>query len=185
MASRRAPLSNIPNGVNSPCRTAAVASTAVSKRSRSHSTVQQHDTRYGEPPPAKKQMLSRDYPEPRTPPSRQQRHIQIADGPAFPRRTGNTQITSLERKLLAAREKQHKAAMEEKAISESLETVRQWQKHYRKLFPTFVFYLESIPEEIRVRCSKQITLLGAVSRSSSLDPLKLPVFGAGDLEICY
>lgn len=183
MATRRAPLSSIPNAVNSPCRGAVLASTAVSKRSRSHSTVQQqHDVPYGEPPPAKKQMLNKDYPQPRTP--SRPRPIQPAEAHGFPRRTSNTQITTLERKLMAAREKKHQATMEEraikvemdqtafraqmeeKAINESIENVRQWQKHYRKVFPTFVFYFESIPEEARVRCSKQVTSLGAVSGSS-------------------
>ncbi|KAI9790998.1 MAG: hypothetical protein M1816_004565 [Peltula sp. TS41687] len=195
MATRRAPLSNLPNAVNSPCRGAVLASTAVSKRSRSHSTVQQHDIPSADAPPAKKQMLKKDYPEPRTPP--RPRQIQPAESHAFPsRRTGNTQITTLERKLMAAREKKHQATMEEKAIraemeererdrkverstriqmekdrveeeleqkaiKESIENVRQWQRHYRKVFPSFVFYFESLPEDVRAKCSKQIALLGA------------------------
>lgn len=79
-------------------------------------------------------------------------------------------MTSLEQKLIAAREKKHQAEMEEKAINESIENVRQWQKHYRKVFPNFVFYFESIPEDVRGKCSKHIMSLGAVSGSLPLEP---------------
>ncbi len=58
--------------------------------------------------------------------------------------------------------------MEDKASNERLENVRQWQKHYRKAFPNFVFYFESLPHEVRVRCLKQVNALGAVSLFSIL-----------------
>ncbi len=67
------------------------------------------------------------------------------------------------------REKPHQGATKaDKTEEENLEQVRQWQKHYRKLFPTFVFYFESIPEDARVTYTKQVTALGAVSYSKNI-----------------
>jgi len=46
--------------------------------------------------------------------------------------------------------------------AQNLETIRQWQKHYRKVFPEYTFYFESIPEDLKGRFSRQIASLGAV-----------------------
>lgn len=46
------------------------------------------------------------------------------------------------------------------------ETLRQWQRYYRKAFPTFVFYFESIPGDVRQKCVRQIMGLGAVCATS-------------------
>lgn len=48
-------------------------------------------------------------------------------------------------------------------MDEKLENVRQWQRHYRKAFPEFVFYFESVPHDVRLKCLKQLDALGAVS----------------------
>ena len=154
-------MTNIPNATNSPYRAVAAA---AEKRSRSHSSLQR-EVPYAQPPPAKRQMVEREHCDPRTPP-RQQAH-QITEGRVFNnRRAGNAQLTAFDRKLVAARDKQdrQRLAKTQQAATENLENVRQWQKHYRKVFPQFVFYFESVPEEVRARCSKQVTNLGAVSR---------------------
>jgi regulatory subunit for Cdc7p protein kinase len=166
MTSRRVPLTNISNAANSPYR--AVAAAAASKRSRSHSSVQR-ELQYGQcQPSTKKQMLDLDRPsQPRTPP----RHQAIAQedsrapNPKRAPNNNNHPSTTFERRLLAARGKQTQARQvrAHPTPAENLETIRQWQKHYRKIFPQFVFYFESIPEDVRVRFAKQIALLGAVS----------------------
>jgi regulatory subunit for Cdc7p protein kinase len=100
----------------------------------------------------------------RTPPRHHSTHVQ-AEGRVFTRKS-TTQQSAFERKcVVAAREKSAQQAVvkAERTSEENLETIRQWQKHYRKIFPTFVFYFESVPEETRLKYTKQVTALGAVS----------------------
>jgi regulatory subunit for Cdc7p protein kinase len=160
MSSRRVPLSSNPNAVNSPYR--AVAAAAASKQKRSHATIQREDA-YGQPPPAKKQML--EVHPLRTPP-RQESTQSSAEGRVFTRKSNVPQPSAFERKLVAVREKpsQQIITKADKTSEENLETIRQWQKHYRKIFPTFVFYFESISEDVRLKYTKQVIALGAVSR---------------------
>jgi len=161
MSSRRIPLAHVPNAANSPFRAVAAA---ASKRSRSHSSVQR-ELPYGQPPPAKKQMIERDESSLRTPPRRPP--LQDPEGKVFTRRTTGAQPTAFERRLVAARDRQaqqQKAARHEKVVIENLENIRQWQKHYRKVFPHFVFYFESVPDEVRNKLAKQVAGLCAVSQ---------------------
>ncbi|KAH6679583.1 Dfp1/Him1, central region-domain-containing protein [Halenospora varia] len=154
MSSRRVPLSNNTNAVNSPYRAAA------SKQKRSYATIQREDA-YGQAPPAKKQMLD-NHQTLRTPPRQQQGHT-TAEGRVFTRKSNSTQPSAFERKCVAVREKpaQQIISKAEKTSEENLETIRQWQKHYRKIFPTFVFYFESVPEDVRIKYTKQVVALGA------------------------
>ena len=46
---------------------------------------------------------------------------------------------------------------------QSVESMKQWQIHHRKMFPTFKFYFENLPVEDAGRLSRQARLLGAVS----------------------
>ena len=96
----------------------------------------------------------------------------------FNRRPANSQITAFERKLLAVKERQaqQKPAKQEKCANEDLETIRQWQEHYRRVFPRLVIYFESVPDDVRVRYSKQVLALGAVSglETESRVPNALP-----------
>lgn len=155
MSGRRVPLSSNPNAVNSPYRPAAT------KQKRSYATIQREDT-YGQPPPAKKQILD-THQALRTPP--RQSTQTSAEGRVFTRKSNAIQPTTFERKCAAARERpvQQAVTKAEKTSEENLETIRQWQKHYRKIFPTFVFYFESIPEDVRLKYTKQVIALGAVS----------------------
>jgi regulatory subunit for Cdc7p protein kinase len=161
MSSRRAPLSSNPNAANSPYR--AVAAAAAAKQKRSYATVQREEA-YGQAPPAKKQMVQASH-SLKTP-TRQA--AQAPEGRLFTRKTNSTLSNAFARKLEAARVKpvpqtQTKA---DKASEENLETIRQWQRHYRKVFPKFVFYFESVPEDVRIKYAKQVTALGAVSLQS-------------------
>jgi regulatory subunit for Cdc7p protein kinase len=158
MSGRRVPLSSNPNAVNSPYRAVAAA---ASKQKRSYANTQREDA-YGQPPPAKKQMLEA-HQVLRTPP-RQQSTQSSAEGRVFTRKTNSSQPSAFERKGAAVREKstQQSVTKAEKTSEENLETIRQWQKHYRKIFPTFVFYFESISEDVRLKYTKQVIALGAV-----------------------
>lgn len=193
MSNRRPPLSNIPNGTNSPCRVAAVtaAGLAFSKRLRAPGNVA-NDMSVAEGPPAKRPMLSKEgvvYPpspsrrqddqrqqqkqnkqsqqqnlrhHPLTQQSRQTHSHRVPqEADVFARRTrASHTLTGLDKKLFDAREKSRRAA-EEKMAQEKLDDVRQWQRHYRKAFPGFVFYFESVPHEVRSKCSKQVNSLAA------------------------
>ncbi|KAK4693072.1 regulatory subunit for Cdc7p protein kinase, partial [Lecanoromycetidae sp. Uapishka_2] len=105
---------------------------AASKRSREQ-VEQQEDLQYDFQPRAKRQALA------------------------------NVEPTAFERRLLAAREDKalQKVEKQEKPSTDTLDTIRQWQKHYKKSFPLFVFYFESVPEDVRQKCSKWIRQLGA------------------------
>ena len=146
MTSRRQPLQPIPNATNSPYRGLAQAG----KRGRSFASDQREST-YGQPPPAKKQMIEVDDAESR-------RNTLL-------RKTGSAQPTALQRKLEAVRDAKPKTkAIEpsQKANEDNLETIRQWKRHYRKVFPQYVFYFDQLPEEARLKASRQVQHLGAV-----------------------
>ncbi|KAF2804622.1 uncharacterized protein BDZ99DRAFT_397766 [Mytilinidion resinicola] len=145
MTSRRAPLANIPNAANSPFRAVAAA---ASKRQRSHAS-DQRELAYGQPPPTKKLIVEVDDAEAR-------RH-------GLGRRTTHNP-NAFQRKLEAAREVKAPSKSSErpqKVTNENLESIRQWQKHYKRMFPTFVFYFDSIPDDLRSRASRQAHTLGA------------------------
>lgn len=158
MSSRRVPLGNVPNAANSPFRAVAAA---ASKRSRQQLEAQE-DLSYDLQPRAKRQAFEDTRPIQGTPPQRQV--LQSAEGRVFSKRSTNAQPTAFERRLLAAREDKPKQRVDkqEKASGEQLGDIRQWQKHYKKLFPSFVFYFESVPEDVRIYCSKYVRSLGAV-----------------------
>lgn len=159
MSTRRAPLSSNPNAVNSPYRAPAVAS----KQKRSYAHLQREDA-YGQPPPAKKQML--DTHTSRTPPRASTQSY--PEGRVLTRKS-NTQFSSFERRAApSTRNTAHQSVKKsEKTPEQDLETIRQWQKHYQKQFPSFVFFFESVPEDQRAKYIKQVVALGAVSSFSS------------------
>ncbi|WEW58134.1 Cdc7p-Dbf4p kinase complex regulatory subunit [Emydomyces testavorans] len=154
MSNRRAPLANVPNATNSPHRGGLLAM----KRPRPSNT--QADGSLAQPP-LKKQILDRDDGDIKSPPRKFV--CQTTDSKLFTRK-GNAQPSAFERKLVAARDKQSTQSMPKptkKVGVEPSESVRQWRKHYRKVFPSFVFYFESISEEVRQRWVNQIAYLGA------------------------
>lgn len=157
MASRRIPLGNLPNATNSPFREAVQPGM---KRPRTDAFEKQ--------PPAKKQAIELKGVENRS--------------------------QTVGRKLLAASTKQHNGATASTATvpsngvmntatrktktasavaktQENLSEIRQWQRHYKKLFPTMTFYYDSVPDETRHKIGKQIQLLGSVSTLSLLHML--------------
>lgn len=154
MTSKRLPLANNSNAVNSPFRTLNPVS---GKRSRAQ------DPRDAGQPPLKKQVLELDHDENQQPRSliRQSLASQEKDAQLFLKKPGNAPPTAFERKLAAAR-KPASAQKPQQRTADSLESIRQWQRHYRKAFPQFVFYFESVPDDVRTKVSRQIQYLGAV-----------------------
>ena len=155
--SQRIPLGDVPNAANSPARTHA-----ASKRSRGQIEAQENFA-YDVQPQAKRQVLDKHRASILFSPAKQ--NLRSRDDPVFIQRSRNPQLTAFERKCLASREGkvQQKFERQEKAPQETLEGIRQWQKHYRKAFPQYVFYFEGVPEEVRQKCSKWVRNLGAVS----------------------
>ena len=147
MANRRVPLASLQNATNSPMR----APVGGGKRQRSHAS-EQRDMSYGQPP-LKKQMIEVDDAEAR-------RHGLV-------RRSG-APTTALTRKLEAARENKAPPKQIEKAqrVTNDLETIRQWQRHYRKLFPQFVFYFDSVQEPQKDKLMSRAQVLGSVRQIS-------------------
>ncbi|KAI9806547.1 MAG: hypothetical protein M1833_003734 [Piccolia ochrophora] len=158
MSSRRVPLSNVPNAANSPYRAVAAAATA-SKRSQSHGSVQR-EAAYGQPPLSRRTIPEPDPSNPRTPP--RQLSVQNSDG-RVQQKALPPQLTAMDRKLLIEQQRQvpQRHTKTERQVNENSETVRQWRRHYRKVFPQFVFYFESIPEDVRLKSCRQILSLGA------------------------
>ena len=163
MSNRRAPLTNNPNAANSPYRAVAAA---AQKRSREQIDAQE-DLFLDQIPPVKRQAVENNRFTLRTPTRKQS--SQHFEGRVLSKRPANGQPTAFERRLLAAKSKQIEPKDEaQEKVNESLDNIRQWQKHYRKAFPFFVFYFESIPDDVRSKYSKAIRALGAVSLSSAL-----------------
>jgi len=171
MANRRIPLASNPNAVNSPFRGIAPL---AGKRTRAQ-VEDKRDLFQGQPP-LKKQVIEVDNDEnalPRTL-TRQSHAQQEAETKLFMGRPNGAPVTAFGRKLAAAREKkllqpQTQIHATEKQVDrshkpgDSLDNIRQWQKHYKKVFPQFVFYFESVPDDVRTKISRQVHHLGAVS----------------------
>ncbi|EPS33783.1 hypothetical protein PDE_08745 [Penicillium oxalicum 114-2] len=149
--STRRPLANVPNATNSPHRAGLVPA----KRARSG----QVDIPFGQPPPKKHVMDAVE----------QDRNRLIVpqgtESKLFARRSNNANPSAFEKKLVAAREKERvvpsKTARNDRPTADTIDTIRQWQRHYRKAFPQFVFYFDSIPEDVRRKFSRQVVALGA------------------------
>jgi regulatory subunit for Cdc7p protein kinase len=175
MASRRAPLATMPNAVNSPFRTTQAV---AGKRTR----AQLGENVYGQPP-AKKQLLeaNNEGGENVDPLKRTGATVisnEKLDEPFSTKRTSTAPPTAFERKLASVREKKpaqqslqpqqlQRADRSQVIKGDNLENVRQWQRHYRRQFPQFVFYFDSVPDDVRQKAIRQVRSLGAVSDPSS------------------
>ena len=150
MASRRVPLSNLPNGGNSPLRGPSL----VGKRSRSNALLEDSSLQHA--PPKKKHAYDLDPPIPRTPRKQASAVASRRGGdPAVDRR----QISSKQKERREEIARQDKTELD----AQALENVRQWQRHYRKAFPGYVFYFENVPRDAKQACVRELGGLGAVS----------------------
>lgn len=158
MAGRRVPFADVPNAINSPIRAGAGKRTRI-QLDEAHDLDQIQ-------PPAKKQLL--DLNQENIEPRPGYTLTKVDD--QFPKRSPASQPTSLERKLAASRAKPPSRSTADETASiqqtrlavDNLESVRQWQRHYRRQFPAFIFYLDAIPDDARSKFSRHIKALGAV-----------------------
>ncbi len=156
MASRRVPLGDVPNGANSPFRTAT-------KRSRDQVDAQ-GEFPWDLQPSAKRQAYELERPPPRVSPRKH--GLPSAEGRVFNiKRPSGTPPTPFERQLLALKDDKPRQRVErqEKSTQQAVKGIKQWQEHYKRAFPSFVFYFENIGEETRIKCAKYARSLGAVS----------------------
>lgn len=153
MSSRRGPLVNNPNVANSPLRGA----TNTLKQKRPYANLQREDV-YGQPPP-KKQAVEQRLRSPSKLPRAQalpQRGVNAASTRPVPSKTKSSTATSVSR--ISAEDEERKEA---------------WKSYHKSKFPKMVFYFESVPDDVRARLTKRISLLGAVSLPTGLPVLLL------------
>jgi regulatory subunit for Cdc7p protein kinase len=167
MTSRRPPLANVPNAANSPHR---VSNSAAGKRARPRSQI---DLAFGQPPPKRQVVGLEDVPM-NFGMQRPVPQMSLADeNKLFSRRQRHAQATPFEKRLMAVRDQedgstqQHQQSRATKQPAEKLDNIRQWQRHYRKAFPGFVFYFDSLPADVRSRSLREVLALGAVSVNPS------------------
>jgi regulatory subunit for Cdc7p protein kinase len=157
-ARSRAPLANIPHATNSPHRP---LTNSGSKRPRNQANVSQQENEH----PHKRLAVDRGDTGPTTP-SRN-----TAEGRVFDRGNGTSGSNAFQRRLAAARDRtgmRVTKVVEPTAKEIKEDSIRQWQKHYRKLFPSFSFYFDSVGDDARTRFVRHITSLGAVSLHHAL-----------------
>lgn len=145
MSTRRAALVSNPNAANSPLR-ANLGATHGGKRLRSHADLQREEA-YGQPPPAKRQMIDHGVQRP------------SLKSPSTQRTTRTVAPRHVTRTTTVEKSSQPVYKPSEKEV----DNVRQWQEQTRSRFPKMVVYFESIPDEHRVKLAKQVTMLGGVS----------------------
>ncbi|SMQ49791.1 unnamed protein product [Zymoseptoria tritici ST99CH_3D1] len=159
MASRRQPLANVPNAINSPFHTLATAGS--NKRTRAQAGDQREA--HGQPPNKKQVVESYDEGDENTDPRRRSGvAVVLQDKPEEPfgKRLARSQPTAFEKKLAAVREKKLTSA-ERAHKQDNLESIRQWQRHYKRQFPSFVFYFDSVSDDVRQKSMRNISYLGA------------------------
>ncbi|KAK4241783.1 Dfp1/Him1, central region-domain-containing protein [Achaetomium macrosporum] len=144
MSTRRIPLSySNPNILNSPVRASSAVGNGV-KKARTHAESGREEP-YGQPPPAKRQMIDRGVASPTATRTTRTTHRTAS------RATGATST--------ATNRATHATVYE--PTEEELISLQTWTTHTRSRFPKMVFYFESIPDEQRSKLAKQVCRLGA------------------------
>lgn len=179
---RRVPLSSNQNVANSPLRPSAAANSNYVKQKRSMAQIQREE-QYGQPPPAKKQMLDTNGSGTQRllkSPSQQQPRVTKSHMVLQQKRNYNG--SNYESKMTRERSGQqpqqqqqqhsqhHTESTATKITQKDVEGILNWQKHHRARFPKMVFFFDHVPEDVRRKLAKEITSLGAVSE------LVIPLF---------
>ncbi|KAI2466876.1 Dfp1/Him1, central region-domain-containing protein [Annulohypoxylon bovei var. microspora] len=158
MSGRRVPLSSNQNVANSPLRSSAL----LAKHKRPSAQVQREE-QYGQPPPAKKQIIESGSQRSLKSPLQQQHRVSRSQIPIQTRRNAS----SYESKLAKERSGHHHHQLQQ-AVSAShgytekdIEEIQVWQQHHRARFPKLVFYFEKVPNDAHKKLAKQISALGA------------------------
>lgn len=140
---------------------------AAKQQKRSYNAVQRDDV-LGQPP-AKKLVLDAAAATPRdrllkSPSQSRASRIQAGASSQLHQPQKRTISSSYESKLAKERAIRQQQAQnnDQTDTQRKLEDLRQWQRHHRMRFPNYVFYFESIPDDVRAKLVKQIVSLGAV-----------------------
>jgi regulatory subunit for Cdc7p protein kinase len=143
---KRIPLSvSNPNVANSPMR--ALSGANGIKKARGYADMLREEP-YGQPPPAKRQMIERGVPS-----------------PSRPKTTRTMAHRSATTRASTATTQRASAAPLYNPTEEELASLRTWHTQIRNRFPKMVFYFEGISDDHRSKLAKQIGRLGAVSYS--------------------
>ncbi|RPA82910.1 hypothetical protein BJ508DRAFT_325071 [Ascobolus immersus RN42] len=148
--SRRLPLNNVPHAVNSPLKPRTVPSNYSGKRQRQDAAVE-NDAPAMEPPTKKQAMTANAAPQ--TPVS--QKTIVKEKRTSVQRKVTKQKVTTIGTKEVGV------VRQENAQERDTREEVLQWQRHYRKAFPTYVIFFENIPDEQGVLLYKQVKALGS------------------------
>ena len=155
----------MPNAVNSPFRNVV----AIGSGKRTRAQAGDHREAVHGQPPAKKQIIEIPDDDMENVDPKKRSGVPVTaqeklDEP-FSKRSNNTQPTAFERKLASVRERkqvpQTRTDQPQKVNGDNIESVRQWKRHYKRQFPQFVFYFESVSDDVRVKTSRQFQSLGA------------------------
>lgn len=154
MTTRRAPLANNPNAINSPSRPPVSL-----KRPRPYDKAERDvDTTRS---PTKKRLLL----DTGTVPLRKIHSRDDSDSRIFNGRDGEP--TPFHQKLVATKNERshgttHTVEPRKEGHATDAETIKQWRRHYRRIFPQFVFYFENLPPDFCSRAKRQLRELDAV-----------------------
>jgi regulatory subunit for Cdc7p protein kinase len=120
-----------------------------SKRIRSHADMQREDA-YGQPPPAKRQMVEHNV----------QRAV------LSPTKSRSSSVRTLVQRAASrgavGTDRVSSHASHKQASKEQDTNLVQWRNQTQSRFPKMVFYFESIPDDQRLRLAKLVTHHGAV-----------------------
>ncbi|KAI1205553.1 Dfp1/Him1, central region-domain-containing protein [Annulohypoxylon truncatum] len=157
MSGRRVPLSTNQNVANSPLRNSAL----LAKHKRPAAQVQREE-QYGQPPPAKKQMIEAGSQRSLKSPSQQQQHrVSRSQIPIQTRRNANSYESKLAKERSGHHHHQQAVTANPGYTEKDVEEIQVWQQHHRARFPKLVFYFEKVPNDAHKKLAKQIAALGA------------------------
>ncbi|KAJ9607060.1 Cdc7p-Dbf4p kinase complex regulatory subunit [Cladophialophora chaetospira] len=153
-SSRRVPLASLSNATNSPHRSLTHSGT---KRPRSLANLQQENE-----PPQKRAAVEKSSRAPATP--LKQSQPPMPEGRVFERSNGKNRSTAFQQKLVAAQNRDKTAGSRVTRNAEGApkedNSMKTWQRQYRKLFPTFRFYFDGFSDEAKSRFLRPILALG-------------------------
>ncbi|KAK3343072.1 Dfp1/Him1, central region-domain-containing protein [Neurospora tetraspora] len=169
---KRAPLSDNPNAANSPLRGSSATALALQgskKAVRSHAD-QLREEPYGQPPPAKRQMIEHGGQRAAASPTSSRSNVsnvtrktstmsRTAERERAERASSRTSTTATSTR--AERSHASTTTTTDRITAKELEDLSIWQTSMRSRFHKMVFYFESIPDEQRHKLAKQVAQLGA------------------------
>lgn len=159
MASRRVPLASNPQAVNSPIR----PNSGATKRPRDETRQLQEDQ-----PPAKKRQLVEpaqhaQYGAKTTPTNNRDSRVFDSKNLTGPHDFQKKLAVSRGTRNVDNQQRQRRQEEQVKARPTEKDQINTWRKHYQRVFPSFVFYFESLTPDAKNTSLRAVSQLGAVS----------------------